>query len=700
MADATRVGSSPKVPRSAPTPACRRTAGPARWLAGLAAAAVIVGATAVGAQEIAPFRLTGVEGTVFLDYMQDNLTTRQEAVPGWAGSGTSRTTQTDLRTGVFVMTHSYVYHPGLASIDFGVGPIYERTSNTVNGIGMTAQEPLYDLVARVKLLKEKPYQGSVYYEHLNPQMLVSPGEAMVLETTKYGFDVAVLNSITPTPIHFEAWKSQTQGSGASRIIDQRVEQATFTASRGFNSTGFSDFQYTGVRQDSANGSYGLPIQTTAMVSNSASLSTQLQFGANREWQLFNPIGYTEQKFTSAGSAPLTTQVGDVTFILRGQHSPALFTSTRLEANATTQNDLRNLREAFATTATYTPSDKLLATLSAGGEIARGTDLDATRYGAEGSARYTQPLPVGTAYAAYAFLVGVRDQQAKSATVAVYGEALPLPGVTPVPLKRANVVAGSVVVNNATRTQVYVEGLDYLLSVAGQTTRVQRQPAGNILDGETVLVDYSYGTGGTFGYRQLDNAVDLGWNLGSYGNVHLRYRDAPQTLTSGDPAFPLNSIRSWMATVQADIPIPGPVDMMVGGIADWEDYRQTIGPYQRQGYGGYFQTTFPMLPWAGVRVGARYAQTDYSGQPLANQKLTAYDLWLWANSPIGVEFLFNATAQNDTTGGIAHRLDYATVKALWRYRRLTMTINGSYNRETQGGITKDRAYTQFLLRRDF
>ena len=74
-------------------------------LCGLAAIAVCMPMFARGQVEIAPFRLTGIEGNVSLRYTSDGLFT------GSNSGGKTREVRSSFEEELYILTHSYVYHP-------------------------------------------------------------------------------------------------------------------------------------------------------------------------------------------------------------------------------------------------------------------------------------------------------------------------------------------------------------------------------------------------------------------------------------------------------------------------------------------------------------------------------------------------------------------------------------------------------------
>ncbi len=664
-----------------------------RTLPSVALFGAVLSATAVGAAEIAPiapFRLTGTEGYVRFDYWRD--ATRI--------SGGSETTQSDLQVQPFLMTHSYFYHPTLLTLDLGFGPIFERATYDTGSTTYSSSNSLYDFTARATVLKDKPYRGSIFYDHLNPSVLVAPGEVLIQETTRYGLDFSLLSPLTPMPTTVEAWRTRNEGRGVERVVDDEIDQINVRSSRSFGATGDSRLNYSGIRQDSASGSPNLPIQSSSLKSHAFSLDSQFWLGEARRWLLVNPINYITQEYQLAGGQTLSTDALSAALDFRESQSTTLTRWVRYGINATDQDGFSSDVHALGGGVTYMPTRDLTVTAGVAGEVGKATDIDTVRYGFDGSVRYQRPISVGKLAFGYSLLAGQRDQEANTPTGTVLGERVTLAGTALQPLARERVLAGSVVISNATRTQTYVEGVDYLLSVVGLRTNVQRVASGAILSGETVLADYRYDAGGTFAYRQLNNSLDAGWYLDSIASVRMRFLDAQQSLTSGQPTNPLNSVRSWLLVGQLDLPLNGPADLYVGGLAEWEDHEETIAPYRRQSYSAYLQGTIPRVSWIGARVGARYARVDYADFTSADVNLSAYDLWAWANMPFGLELLLNVATEQDTGGLVPRRYDYATLKGSWRVRRVLMSLSGSYSVDEQGTFSRRRGYTRFQVRRDF
>ena len=651
-----------------------------------------------GADEIAPFRLTGIDGYVLTRYLRDDNAARQPASGGAAGAE-SRQRLSSMRQEVFVMTHSYVYLPSLLSLDIGGGPILDSSSYTSDGRATKSAKPLYNLTGRATVLRDKPYRGGLFYEHLNPTQSVGPAQVMLTENTRYGLDFSLLNPVTPVPLHADASRSRTQGKSTEQTIDDRIDQFRLRADGRIGTLGSTQFRFQSVRQESRSGSTGLPIQASRSNSDLVNLDTRMKFGANREYDLSNFVTFNTQKYSASQGAIGDNRDLRFSLDLRGRHSDALQTYARYSLNNSEMIDQKATLNSLGAGLNYRVNPALTTTLGARGDFNKTTQLTSSLTGINASSVYRKGLPVGEATASYGFSYTTYDQKVSDVQARVVGERLTLAGSTLVALVRPQVFAGTVVVSNLTRTQTFVEGVDYVLSVIGLNTRIQRLIGGNILDGQEVLVDYAYDVGGTYALNQIDHTVNLNWGLKNVLNAYLRFQDSAPHLTSGTPTFQLNPVRSTLAGARADVPLTLLPDLLVGGYLEREDRREVISPSRRAAYEAYAQLGLP-IGRGNVRFGTRRTQVDYDSNPSQGVNLTAYDLRFWSRLPNGMEVSFDAGRERDTGAPTARQRTFATARAQWRLRRFQMTFDLQRIRETQGASDRNLTRANLMMRRDF
>jgi hypothetical protein len=643
------------------------------------------------AEEIAPFRLTGIDGYVLVDYLNDGLSTKQTGA-----AGTSSQKQTNLREEIFVMSHSYVYHPNFLTLDIGGGPIRQDTSIDLDGNQTNSGKTLYSFTGRANFLRDKPVHGSLFYDHLNPTVSVAPGEIMVQESSRYGFDFSMSSPSLGFPLNLGYVHTQTQGSGAGRILDDELEQLNFNISRSFGALGSTSLHYQMADQTSRSGSLSLPIQATTSTSHGLNMNTRLQFGADQQYDLTNNISLNRRESTLAQES-LPDQ-GDFGFLLdlRARPSKQLSLFGTYNQNRNDQGDTQLVTQSLSSGLSYLPLPDLETSLGI-----RMDQSDADQYALrsralDGSLRYKRPLWLGNLQISYGAKYDQRDQQASNPLISIIDEQHTLPGTNQVALSNPNVVTGSVVVTNLTQTQTFLENVDYLLIVVGAETRLQRLVSGSILDGEDVLVDYTYDIGGSYASIQLDQTLSLNWNISRNIDAYFRWFDSSSEITSGVSTFPLNQVRSVLLGMRAEVPLN--LGVSVGGSYESEDRHETISPFRRGAGDLFLQTAEPLFGLVNLRLTGRRSRISYE---LSSQDvdLTGYELRLWARR-FGIDLSGVVSYEEDLGGPTPRSRRDASVNAVWRERKVTVTASLIYSHELQDEFVQDHTMFRLTGRRDF
>lgn len=648
--------------------------------------------------EIAPFRVTGVEGSVTLRYNSDEQINSSTA--GGLG-GSSRQKTDEFRTEVFVLTHSYVYHPDFLNMDIGAGPILSLDSFSGNADSRNDTNTLYDLTARLNFLRDKPYPFSLFYEHLNPTVSIGPADTLILETTRYGASGSLLKPVTPVPLYLEAFELRTEGSGIQRTVNDKLRQLNARAYYPIGSKGQTELTFQKISQDSESGSVGVPILPTSIDTTSASLDTRARFGSEDQFDLTNLITYSKQDFDIQGGAPFPS-VEDTRFFanLYWNYSKDLLYFGTVNLFSSDQEIQKTTGHSEIAGLTYLLLDSdLKARIQVNNEESK-TDpgFSLNSYGAEGSLDYTKNLPLGVLGVGYRVGYASNDSESSQPQADVIGERHVLTGTTPVPLDRANVIASTVVVSNLTRTQTYVEGVDYQLTVVGEITRVQRLVTGAIFNGQEVLVDYSFQTQGTFSFNTWTNNAYATLRFLRYYETHVRYQNISNNLRSGNPTFPLNDVDSWLVGASADVPLKW--DIVVGGFGEWENWDETISPFTRQSYEAYIETPIPMGVRGSIRLTGVRQMIDYDNASDQDVDLTGFNVRLSSRLLGGLTLSAEYDDRRDTGGSLPTSRKYAALRGDWIFRQLTLTVDASRVEETNGPAESKRTVVRALIRRDF
>lgn len=648
--------------------------------------------------EFSTFRLTGIDGHVSIGYVGDDYTTE---TPGGGGSTvTSKQSQSDLRVDTMVMTHSYLYHPKFISMDVGAGPVFEWVRDNNNGVTTRSNHTLYNLSAHARVLPDKPYNGSLFYDHLNPTLSIGIGEIINQEADKYGFTFALLAPVTPIPLTLDANRKEYSGSSASRVIDDSTQQVTlrtnFSPLRGAN-TALSLHQ---IEQTSNSGALSQPIQESQLTTRGFNSDTSLYLGAANEVSLFNSISYSTHKFKQALAS--TPQIDDLRFALTSYiaHSKTLSSTAIYSYNLNRQDSRDTTAQLLNLIGNWTPKQEWVVSVGLLGESSEADQFSTRNWKTDGRVQYERPLPIGTLQTGYSLRYGKVDQSASGGGIVVVGEHVILNGTTPVNLSQPQVVGGSVSVWNLARTQQFVEGIDYTLSVVGLSTRIQRLPSGAIGDGEEVLVDYQFDVGGTYTSTSLDQDFNLNWAISRNVSAYFRYTSSQPEVDSGTPSSPLNTVHSSLYGARADVPLHILRELVVvGGLVEYENRRETHAPFVRKAGELYLQTDLPWLSNASIRLGTRRTQVDADNvaQTMDQQ---SYDLTTHWRTSAGLNVSLIGLFEEDNAGLQPTSRRLVTLRANWQYRKLTMIGDLTNTYDAQGDYTYDRTVGRLTMRRDF
>lgn len=651
--------------------------------------------------EITPYRLTAIEGYVLGSTWTD---TNERSGARDAGSAT---TLSSLSGKAFVMTHGYVYHPNLLQLDLGAGPVFFRDGYATGGVDGHSRRSEYDLSTRATFLRDKPYRGSVSFDRLNSSQAIGPAQSLLTRFMRQGLDFTLLPPVSPAPIYFDASRARTQGEGGDQIIDEDVRSANLRTEHAWRGLGNSSLVLLAMDNDSRSGSRGLPIQATASRDRRLDLDTVLTFGSDQAETLSHSLSYNAIGFSGNGATITRNTLWRMDLNYRGAPSATLQTRLRHQLERADQSAGDAAPQQVRLSAlnaglTWQAGKDLGVTLDATNSRNRGSTLRSDLLGATGSVNYRRTLGLGEFATTYYVNAARRDQQAGEALVEVVGESLALTGLAWSGLRQSPVVGGSVVVHNATRTQTYVEGVDYTLREIGITTELQRLAGGAIFDGQEVLVDYRYDPGGTYAVVELNQSIDLAWRVGQAFSIYLRYVDASSRLTSGAPTAPLNPSTSVVVGSRVDLPFELLGEQLsAGGAAEWTDRREAISPGSRRFVEAYVESTIPLVARGGLRFGARQQVTAYRLTPEQDVTQRTLSLRAWSRFRGGLEIALDGTATRDSGTPLVERAyRQVSARAIWRIRRLTLTLRYDKTVQTQSRVTQSHSRGLFELRRDF
>ena len=99
------------------------------------------------------------------------------------------------------------------------------------------------------------------------------------------------------------------------------------------------------------------------------------------------------------------------------------------------------------------------------------------------------------------------------------------------------------------------------------------------------------------------------------------------------------------------------------------------------------------------MSTRRLRVDYTNSA-QNVNLTGYDIRYWSRYWFGLEVSADGSYERDSGGLVPRSRVAGSVKAQWRYRKASLTLDLARTRETQGTSERSRTLIQVLGRRDF
>ncbi len=653
----------------------------------------IGGNTLVFAQEIAWFRLTGIDGHFTSRYLGDVVDT------GRGSGSTNRQLQLDARQELVLNTRSYVYHPNFLDLSLSGGPVLESSRFEINSDITQKSAALFGIRARAAILKEKPYRGALFFERLNPTLQVGFGETAISTNTKHGLEFDLLDPVTPIPFHVDLSQSRNKTEGTNRIIDEQIDRLNFRATRSIGDLGSSSLRAHATRRESTGGTPNSPVQSAQLRSDGLNSQTRLRFGKNGKHELNTTI-LLSREFVDLERGGIPDRE-DFRLLLdfRSRLASNLHSFASLNHATNVQGDLDTSSDHLAASLNFRPNERLFGSVGIRADRSTSDHLATELVGGDGSIGYDHDLPLGTATLSYTASHDRRSQVAGNNQLDVVAEQVTFSGLGPITLLRPRVLDGSVVVSNTSRSQVFVQGLDYELVTVGLDTRIQRLSSGDILDGDEVVVDYAVDAGGTFRNNRTSQNVSVRWLVSKELEVGYQYATSRAEITSGVSGFPLNGFSSHSFSARGEYPIFDQLDLRIGGSVEHQIRDATVDSFQRNVGEIYLDTAVPLFSAASFRIGLRRTLLKHEDS-LGDADLRAVDVRFASRHRFGINVSLDGSYEEDVKGTNPRRRMRGALRVRGGFRKLRVVGEFAYVEEQQGDFDRSRFHGQVTVRRDF
>ncbi len=675
-----------------------RGVGPVRFrsrigLLSLSCCFAISGNALVFAQEIAWFRLTDFDGHLTSRYLGNLVQTSR------SGSSTGRQRQLDTRQELVLNTRSYVYHPKLLDLSLSAGPVWESSRFELNSDITQRSAVMFGFHARAAILKEKPYRGALSFERRNPALQVGLGETAISTVTKHGLEFDLVGPATPIPFHVDLSRSTNETDGTNRMIDEQIDRLNFRATRAIGDLGSSSLRAYSTRHESISGNPNSAIQSSRLRSDGVDVHTRLQFGKNRKHELNNTILLSRESIVLERGVVPDREDYRFSVDFRSRLGKHLRGFASLNHATNTQGNLDTNTDHVAASLTYRPIETLFGSVGIRGDRSASSRLATELYGIDGSIRYDRDLPIGKATLSYAASHDRRSQVSDNNRVDVVSESVTFSGLGPVTLTRTRVLDGSVVVSNASRSQIFVPGLDYELSVVGLDTRIQRLSGGDILDGDEVLVDYSIDGGGTYRSARMSQNVAARWRISKHFEAGYRYSSSRQEITSGAAGFPLDEFDNHLFSARGEYPLYDNLGLRLGGSIERQIRDATLDSFERDTGELYLETALPFFSAANLRIGLRRTLLKHEDAQ-GDADLRAVDVRFASRHRYGINVSLDGGFEEDVQGASPRRRMHGALRVRGGFRRVRVVGEFAYVEERQGDFDRSRLHGQVSVRRDF
>ncbi|MET0071142.1 MAG: hypothetical protein ABW096_13985 [Candidatus Thiodiazotropha sp.] len=635
------------------------------------------------------FRIYKIDGSLeFGHSVQDVEVTRVDGFP----SNQERTISSQE---LELESKGYIYHPNLVDMEMGLGVRFQDNEFETDTGANDTEETLYSFFGNFNLLRHKPYPVYLHYSQRNPTVSVDLADSLTVEHRDYGAIFSLEKPLVAYPMKLRVNHSDSSGKSRGTVIDSEIDSLQYNlyidpSDRFTGSVGL--FQS---RKKSGSGSLELPIQSTMSEELGLNASSSYLFGKDNQHRFDNNIYYT-----SVESGHLDTREDlHFTSYMELGHSDDFNSFYRYDFNST------KYKETNTETSNESLSANLLANLTK--EITLSGGVDASNEKNEGFVRNVHGLNSTIRYATdvtdlfafnttYSFTYKFNKQDSDVFQINRIGESHILDGLSVVSLQNEFVVPGSVTVSNPTRTQTYTEDIDYRLTVVGVETRIERLLTGNIPDGEAVLVDYGFESGGSFDYSFLRQKVSFGLRYDDTYNFSLAFTRNEETLEDGRPLRPLYTREKALASIDARYRL-STASSLTWGI-ELEKESGDFRPYMREQADINVVFALPLFSsFVDLRSIYEYIDNEYSEEDVdlrhhAARLFTRYGY----RSTSRLEF-----AIEEDTGGTIHReTERIIIEYLWRWRLLSFSLEGRYRNDEQGGISRKDSSVYLTLTREF
>jgi hypothetical protein len=623
---------------------------------------------------IKPFALVDVRANFAARYLLDEQDRSSDTTPK---SFEERVTWEEE---LFIITKSYVYHPGFLNIDFGFGPKLVQQQFDSNLGSNSNNETFLNLLARLNFLQLKSYPFSLYFQTDAPSVSTGLAGRYLTEREQFGIN-AQLYQKGNTRVRLDMGRVDNFGGGFGTILDEQIDSGDLNMESAYGEQNTVSFRHRQENRESESGSVGLPIQKTTTRFDVTELRTRNYFGSEGRHTLFQNYRRNRQDVARANS--VTSDSHNYNIKMDLAHSERLSSLATYNFSGVEREDTDFSAHRLRASITDKVNEQFNYSFETFYDTEDQIGFERDTFGGGPTAAYYKPIRSGSIGVGFRARVGRTDQVSTSDLVQVFDEPLVLVGTNPVALAQDFVVAVSVVVKNESQTQIFVEGFDYRLVVVGSVTSIQRLVGSNIQDGQRVLVDYDYQTSGTAEFDSLNTSLNLNASFLKYFSAGAAFQLRDTKLREGELTTPRNDLEGTRLTFAADVPVGN--RWQFGLSASYWDRNEEIAPSVSNTLTLHAATHL----WRStrLRLSGTYLKVDQE-ESIEDIDQVQYRLGVSSRLWSRVLLTYDVTYLEDDGGSLPRQQTQHRLDMQWNYRAVRFFLRASRADERLGATQRD------------
>ncbi len=415
-------------------------------------------------------------------------------------------------------TNGWIYHPALMTYTLRYSPEWEQLSQETKGQDKAKTDNfLQGYFTDLTLFQFKPYSFRFFAGRRRLTVSSNLARKSKNNIDTYGTSIYLKYPVLPTTLDY----SHT----------------------GNDQTGFFEFKED-INDVRVQMRYSRHLGDTTVLSSYKDTSTNLQGSTTdlkeQKVNLYNVYDVSDNG-TLRSDLGYRNSEGD--FIKLDKYSISENLSLRHRENLKTNYNFRYVKNDFETSENRTKSlgfnlthllyENLTTTINTIGIQNEFSGIDEKEYGGGINFNYRRRIPWGALNLNMGQNYMKNEIDKMADFIDIREEDVPLFTGTITLLQNENVSVDSIIVRNEQNPAiVYQEGIDYRIEELGSSIRISRTGGGNISEGQTVLVDYTYESSPAFDFLTKSSSYGISLNLWSVWNIHYNVHRKKEKFLSG------------------------------------------------------------------------------------------------------------------------------------------------------------------------